>query len=279
MSQTDKPSNLDIIKNMTLMDDIFITIFFKNRPECVEDILNAVLPFKAAVKSVDTQCKFPNVYGHSVTFDIKAVDEDNAAFNIEIQKRSDGANPKRARFYSSMLDIISFEAQEDYKELNDTYVIFITEKDVLGYKKPLYHINRTISEADESFNDGSHILYINTAYNGNANSKITDLIHDFRCTEADKIRNENLRKRFKELKANLTKEEEYEMCELLELRIKKEREESHKEGREEGREEGRAENSREIAKTMLLSGDIPVEKIAEYCHLTVEEVNELKKTA
>ena len=65
------------------------------------------------------------------------------------------------------------------------------------------------------------------------------------------------------------------MCDLLKLRIEKEREES----RQEALDEGRAENSREIAKTMLISGEIPVEKIAAFCHLTVEEVNELKKTA
>ena len=86
-------------------------------------------------------------------------------------------------------------------------------------------------------------------------------------TEADQIRNRNLRRRFKEMKFNITKEEEDEMCDLLKLRIEKEREEE------------RAENSREIAKTMLISGEIPVEKIAAFCHLTVEEVNELKKTA
>ena len=99
MSQNSKPGNLEIIKSMTLMDDIFATIFFKNRPECVEDILDAVLPFKVTVESVETQAKFPNVYGHSVTFDVKAKDEHNTMYDIEIQKRSDGATPRRARFY------------------------------------------------------------------------------------------------------------------------------------------------------------------------------------
>lgn len=196
-------------------------------------------------------------------------------YDIEIQKRSDGANPKRARFYSSMLDIISLNTLDDYEKLNDTYVIFITEHDVIGCKKPLYHIKRIVLETEKPFDDGSHILYINTAYKGNDNSKIINLIHDFRCTEADKIINDNLRNRFRELKLNPTQKEEDDMCELLELRIKAERDESRKEGREEGREE----NSREIAKTMLRSGELSVEKIAEYCHLTVEEVNELKKTA
>ena len=81
------------------------------------------------------------------------------------------------------------------------------------------------------------------------------------------------------------------MSELLELRFKalgdkrfeegraEGREEGREEGRAEGREEGQAEKSRAIAKTMLLSGEFSEEKIAEFCQLTIEEVNELKKSA
>lgn len=241
------------------MDDIFMTVFFRNHPECVQDILDAV-EIKATAQSVDTQCEYPNIYGHSVTFDIKAIADDNSVYDIEIQKRSDGANPKRARFYSSMLDIISLNHQEDYKKLNDTYVIFITKSDVLEFNQPLYKISRVISGLDEPFNDGSNIIYINTAYTGDDNSKIADLIHDFRCIKANEIRNKNIRNRFNEIKAKPTKEEVDNMCELLEKRIKEENERKAK------------EIAIEIAKSLLMLGELSIEKIAKCCNLTVNEV-------
>lgn len=167
-----KYSNLEIIQNMTLMDDIFMSVFFDNEPSCVEDILDAVLPFKATVESVTTQYRYNNVYGHSVTFDIWARDSENKIYDIEIQKSSKGATPQRARFHSSLLDTEALEKNSDYDTINETYVIFITETDVLGENKPLYRIERTIQGSGRTFNDGSHIIYINTSYVGEGTSKI-----------------------------------------------------------------------------------------------------------
>lgn len=48
-------------------------------------------------------------------------------------------------------------------ELPETYVIFITENDVLGKGKPIYHINRVIEETGDFFHDSSHIIYVNGA--------------------------------------------------------------------------------------------------------------------
>ena len=262
MSQYITEENLAIIQSMTLMDDIFMTVFFRNHPECVQEILDAV-GINAKVQSVDTQYALPNIHGHSVTMDIKAINDDNSVCNIEIQKRSDGANPKRARFHSSMLDIVTLKPREDYDKLSTSYVIFITKSDVLGFNQPFYKISRVISELNEPFNDGSNIIYINTAYKGKDNSKIVDLIHDFRCAQANEIINENIRNRFNEVKARPTKEEAEYMSELLEKRLEKEKKEKEK----------------EIARKMLLSGKVAVELIAEFCNLTVSEVLALKNPA
>ena len=52
---------------------------------------------------------------------------------------------------------------ENFEKLPETYVIFITRKDVLGYDLPIYHIGRSIKEMDEDFKDESHIIYVNSA--------------------------------------------------------------------------------------------------------------------
>ena len=105
-------------------------------------------------------------------------------FNVEIQRADRGAGQKRARYYSGLLDTTALQKGEDYGSLPDTYVIFITERDVLGEGKALYHVERMI-DGEKNFNDGSHILYVNGAYRGE--DPIGRLMHDFNCTEADQI--------------------------------------------------------------------------------------------
>ena len=65
---------------------------------------------------------------------------------------------------------------EKFDELPETYVVFITEHDVIGKGRPLYHISRYIFDTNESFNDGSHILYVNGAYRDE--TPIGKLMHD-----------------------------------------------------------------------------------------------------
>lgn len=63
--------------------------------------------------------------------DIYAVDKDGKKYNIEIQRSDIGASPERARFHSSIMDSNSLKVSQGYRELVETYVIFITETDVL----------------------------------------------------------------------------------------------------------------------------------------------------
>lgn len=48
-------------------------------------------------------------------------------YNIEIQRSDSGADVKRARYNSSLIDANVTEPGESYEKLNETYVIFITE--------------------------------------------------------------------------------------------------------------------------------------------------------
>jgi hypothetical protein len=82
-----------------------------------------------------------------------------------------------------MIDTRMLKARQSFSELKDSYIIFITEKDVLGAGFPLYHIEKKIIETGADFNDGSHIIYVNGAYK-NDNDPVGKLMHDFRCVDA-----------------------------------------------------------------------------------------------
>ena len=65
---------------------------------------------------------------------------------IEFQRADRGAEPKRARYNSALMDANALKVGEDVDKLRDTYVIFITQDDVMGGGKEIYQIDRQIRE-------------------------------------------------------------------------------------------------------------------------------------
>lgn len=129
------------------------------------------------VISVTSQYAIKNLQGRSVRLDILAVDQQNRVYNIEIQRNNKGAGVKRARYNSSLIDANVTEPGDQYQELNETYVIFITENDVLGENLPIYHVDRIIRETGKMFNDESHIIYVNSQIKDE--TALGKLMHDF----------------------------------------------------------------------------------------------------
>ena len=179
----------------------------------------------------------------------------------------EGASPKRARFHGSILDSNALHAGEGWKDLSETYIIFITENDIFNENKPIYHIDRMIKETKEEFGDGSHIIYVNGAYQGE--SPLGLLIHDFKCSEPEKMNYKVLADRVRYFKED--KEGMKSMSKLGD----EWRREGREEGRREGRKEGRQEAKEDMAFQMLKDGEISKEKIAKYTGLSMESLNEL----
>ena len=213
MPEIDFAEKQRIIAKLNLMNNKFMNKTFDGDIICAQLLLRIILDNdKIKVKQVAVQRLLQNLYGHSAQLDILAEDEAGRKFNVEVQRSDEGAPAKRARFYSSVLDTHFLEAGKEYKELDDVYVIFITENDVMNYGLPIYNIQRYIDENGKAFADGSHIIYVN--------SKIQDdtplgrLMHDFYCADPEKMYYKELSDRVKSIKGN--KEEENTMIDLIE---------------------------------------------------------------
>ena len=151
--------DLQRLRGLRLIDDDFMAAVFEERA-CAEFLLQIILKRDdLTVKEVHGQYSIKNLQGRSVRLDILAVDRENRAYNIEVQRSDRGASEKRARYNSSLLDANLTDAGDDYDALNETYVIFITENDVLKAGLPIYHVDRTIRETGTFFNDQAHIVY------------------------------------------------------------------------------------------------------------------------
>ena len=90
---------------------------------------------------------------------------------------------ERARFHRSMVDARMLKASQDFKELKDSYVIFIYKKDKFKEGLPVYHIDRYVRETGKLFEDGSHIIYVNGSYKGEG--EIAQIIEDFNQRESE----------------------------------------------------------------------------------------------
>lgn len=97
-----------------------------------------------------------------------------------------------------MLDMNTLEAGQDFADLSENYIIFITRKDELGYGLPVYHIGRDILEVNKRFGDGAHIIYVNASEQDD--TELGRLMHDFHCKDAKDMYSDILARRVYELK-------------------------------------------------------------------------------
>ena len=131
-----KPEYLAEIERFRLMDDDFMSKCLEHAPECIELILQIILG-KKDLKVVKSQTEYPikSLQGRGVRFDVFAKDSKGREYDIEIQRSNVGADAKRARYNSALMDANALKQGDDIGNLRDTYVIFITEKDVVRQAK------------------------------------------------------------------------------------------------------------------------------------------------
>ena len=290
------------IKEMTLMDDCFMTACLRDNLECVQLMLRIIMEKSdLIVTSVTAQDPMKNLLGRSVTFDITATDSSGKLYNIEIQGDNQGAGRKRARYHSGMLDSHTLDFGQPFDALPETWIVFITKGDPLGKELPIYHIERVILETRELFNDEAHIVYVNGSFM-DSKTDLGKLAHDLSCKDPDKMYFKLIADTVRYHKED---EEGLEMMtetfdEWLNDWAKEIRDETREkalaEGREEGLAEGRAEGRAEerkdarknlkktreqFARKLIQAGVMTIEDIADAAGLTVKSVQKLaeKKAA
>ncbi len=256
--------DLKRLQLLRYMDDDFMTVCLADNYEGVELILRIILKREDInIKSVRTQELMKNLQGRSVILDVHAVDSTKKEYNIEIQRSDAGAGAKRARYNSSLLDAHILKPGVNTEDIPDSYVIFITENDVMGKNQAIYHIQRYIETngGTELFDDGSHIIYVNGTYRGN--DEIGKLMHDFSCTNPADMNYEALAK-----KARYYKQDEKgvaAMCKIME------------DMRNEAAQKAEQNKAKKTAVHLIKIGKMTLEEIAEATELSIDIVKELER--
>ena len=252
--------DLQRLRGLRLIDDDFMNACFDGYIEGTELLLRIILNKQDIhVKKVTAQRRMKNLLGRDICLDIDADDNSGNEYNVEVQRADKGADRKRARYHSSILDAHLLQPGDDFGDLPETFVIFITENDVIGDGLPIYSIERQITNTGKAFNDGEHIIYVNGT-DKNTSTELGRLMHDFFCTDADDMH-------YKELadKVRYFKEDEKgvaAMCKVIE--------DMRKESAREAVEKDRIQNAME-----MLKDGLSIEKVAQYTKLAIERVKEL----
>ncbi len=239
-----------ILAGLTIMSDIFMRNVLKKQ-ECTEYILQVIMDKQnLQVKEQILQKDYKNLQGRSAILDSVVCDMEEKRYNVEIQQENEGASVKRARYHSSLLDVNTLKEGQNFEELVESYVIFITRNDVLGYGLPIYHIGRRIKEVTEEFPDETYIIYVNAKIQDET-TELGRLMHDLQCRNAEEMYSKILAGRVRKLKE--TPEGVDSMC--------REMDEIYNEGIERGLEKGKMEMQQETVLFMSNLGT-PVEQIA-----------------
>lgn len=165
-----------------------------------------------------------------------------------------------------MIDANTLLAGEDFAALPETYVIFITERDVLKLGEPIYFIERVIVGKDKLFNDEAHIVYVNNSIQDD--TPLGRLMHDFSCADPDKMSYKIFADKIGEQKRN--KEKVKKLAGVMEELVNKELAGVM--------EELVNEKLFNTAKKMIKRGKMTLEEIAEDLNLPLEKVQELKES-
>lgn len=254
--------DLQRLRGFRPIDDDFMRCLFKDNIPLAELVLRIITgKSDLVITDCQTQKDMKRLAGaRSICLDAYGTDSTGKKYDLEIQRQDKGADPHRARYHSSVMDVENLDAGQEFSELPETYTIFIIEKDFYGRGVPVYPVERINTATSEPFDDGEHILYVNGEYRGD--SDLGKLMYDFNCTNADDMNFELIAERTRYLKEN--PKGVNEMCKVIE------------DMRREEREEGRLEGMQEIVLKMLEDERYSIEELAALSGFSTEEIKKFK---
>lgn len=274
-------------------DYMFATVM--KEPAFCKELLNRIMPDKKVKKiklidrdetyqagqtaNVHTQSTLGyDPYSKSVRLDV-TFEDDDAAYNIEMQVNHSIELPKRSRYYSSQLDLELMPKGGSYPDLKASYIIFICMFDYFKTGK-VFHFFETYDVKNElRLNDGRFTIIVNTKGKEPGMSEKLCNLFDYINSNVMESTDEFLSIIDNEISWFNREDGEWRrsimrLDEKMQLEARMAKEEGLREGIDLGKREGRQESLLETARKMKLE-DIPYETIAKITGFTVEKIAEL----
>ena len=198
----------DYIQAYRLFDSTFMNVVFEDLA-CLKLLVETVFDLDDA--ELDEQSIQKNVIylpGDVQRHDILVKDKKLGYITFDILKSKAEINGLTWLGYMNLVNRLL----DSDKDVEDVYIVYIMENDLLNEGFPIYHIDYKIAETEIPFKDGSNFMYVNGAKH--EDTKLGRLMHDFNCVDPDDMYNPVLANRVRYLK----REDEglKKMCEILE---------------------------------------------------------------
>ena len=254
---------------LQIKDDFMFSVIMRNPKFCrpfLERILGikiSRIEYPKSQETIDISAD-----AKSVRLDIYVEDGKETVYNIEMQTTENRNLPKRTRYYQGMIDLNILEKGDNYKDLKRSFVIFVCTFDLFDAGRHIYTFeNRCIQNPDLGLGDNTTKIILNTKGTMDdvtpAMKKLLDFI-DGKEPEDDFTRE------LDEAVQSVRKNEKWRL-DYMTLQM------NYQEKYEQGIEQGVEQEKIDSAMRMIEDGDLPLEKVALYSGLTLEQVLELEK--
>ena len=177
--------------------------------------------------------------GKGVRLDVYFEDEENVAYDIEMQVTSRNLS-KRVRYYQGLMDLDVLNPGDEYDKLKESYIIFICTFDEFKEGRHKYSFeNICIEDPSIKLNDGTHKIFLCA---GGEMDDCSEKMKDFLDYVAGKNTTGELTNRLREEVERVKKSDRWRAeYMLLELNYREKYKEGLEDGRKEGLEQGEAE--------------------------------------
>lgn len=260
-------------EELQIKDDFMFGVVMRN-PRLCKPFLERVLGIKIGhieypkpqeIIDLSTDAK-------SVRLDIYVEDGKNSVYNIEMQTIRNKNIPKRSRYYQGMIDLNILEKGRSYRDLKQSFVIFVCTFDLFGEGRHIYTFeNRCLQNLELSFGDGTTKVILNTK--GTLNDTTPELKRLLNFVDGGEPE-DDLTRELDEAVRSVRKNEKWRVDYMT---LQMHYEEKFEEGMEKGMEKGMEQGKKQFVLRMLEDGELPLEKIALYSGLSLEAVQELKE--
>lgn len=205
---------LEIVRQLRPIDDCFFEVMMED-PDACEELLQVVLenPLLRIKKETVSGQKSIRIIGkRSIRVDAYAEGNEHTVFNIEIQRADNENHVKRVRYNASVITVNRSEPGDLFEQVQELFVIYIADFDVLRNGRTISHAEMTCAETGVTLNDGLHEIFVTTI--GKDNNKIARLMREYKNPDMNNPEFPKQSKRVQEMKHD-SKEAE-KMCSLVE---------------------------------------------------------------
>lgn len=270
-------------EELTFADNYMFCKVMRKEELCKEFLKTLLKLDVDHIEYMNTEHHIENFYdAKGVRMDLFLKDS-NRIIDLEMQTGNYEDLVLRARYYQSAADVSTVPRRMKYKDLKESYIVFICKDDPFGQGLPVYtRVSKFLETEKIPYNDKIHHVF----YNSSAWKKVEDkevqnvlrFVYELKAESGftKKLEQEVIESRYSALQKDnymyFSDVLEEEKEEARAIGLAEGRATGLAEGRAEGRAEGEKNKAIEAARLMINTFHIPEEEVLEKMNLTKEDL-------